>query len=136
MGELKYAKYIIAESEPNMPELNFMRTRVLFSGDEIIPGALCVNCAWYWKGSDTVVTKAHAHGCNEIIAFIGTNPADVRDLGGEVEIWLSDEKYVLNRSSLVFAPRGLVHCPLIIRKVERPIFHFTAMTEGGVYFID
>ena len=52
-----------------------MRTRILFSGDNVIPGALCVNCAWYWKGSEEIVTKAHLHNCDEIIAFIGTNPS-------------------------------------------------------------
>ena len=135
MGELKYAKYIITDAEPNNPELNFMRTRILFSGDNIIRGALCVNCVWYWKGSDIVTTKAHTHDCDEIIAFIGTNPDDFHDLGGEVEIWLGNEKYLLTKSCLVFAPKGLVHCPLIIRKVEMPIFHFTAMAKEGAHFI-
>jgi hypothetical protein len=136
MGELKYAKYIITDAEPNDPELNFMRTRLLFSGDNIIPGALCVNCVWYWKGSDTVTTKAHTHDCDEIIAFIGTNPDDFHDLGGEVEIWLGNEKYLLTKSCLVFAPKGLIHCPLIIRKAQRPIFHFTAKVQGGAHLID
>lgn len=136
MNELKYTKYVITESEPNHPEFNFMRTRILFSSNEIIPGALCVNCAWYWKGSDKVLTKAHTHDCDEMIAFIGTNPADPHDLGGEIEMWLGDEKYLLNKSTLVFAPQGLVHCPLIIRRVDKPIFHFTAATKGGIHFID
>jgi hypothetical protein len=136
MNEMKYAKYIVAESEPNMPEFDFMRTRILFSGEEIIPGALCVNCAWYWKGSEEIITKAHLHNCDEIIAFIGTNPSDPHDLGGVVEMWLSDEKYLLTKSCLVFAPKGLVHCPLIIREISRPIFHFTAMTRGSVHFVE
>ena len=57
-----------------------MRTRILFLNNEIIPGALRVNCAWYWKGSDEVLTKAHSHNGGEIIAFIGTNPDDPRPI--------------------------------------------------------
>jgi hypothetical protein len=136
VNERKYEKYIITDAEPNDPELNFMRKRLLLSNDRIIPGALAVNCVWYFKGSDKVTTKAHTHDCDEIIGFIGTNPDDFHDLAGEVEMWLGDEKYLLTKSSLVFAPKGLVHCPLIIRKAERPIFHFTAKTQGGANIID
>ena len=136
MGELKYSKYIITDAEPNDPHLNFMRTRLLLSGDSVIPGSLALNCVWYWKGSDVVTTQAHTHDCDEIIAFIGTNPDDPHDLAGEVEIWLQDEKYLLDKSCLVFVPKGLVHCPLIIRKAERPIFHFTAKTHAGAQLIN
>jgi hypothetical protein len=136
MSELKYAKYVITETEPDHPEFNFMRTRILFSGNEIIPGALRVNCAWYWKGSDKVLTKAHSHTGGEMIAFIGTNPDDPHDLGGEIEMWLGDEKYLLNKSTLVYAPPGLVHCPLIVRRVDRPIFHFVASAKEDIHYID
>jgi hypothetical protein len=135
MKEGKYQRFIITDAEPNDPHLNFMRTRLLLSGDAIIPGSLAVNCVWYWKGSDTVTTKAHTHDCDEIIAFIGTNPDDPRDLAGEVEIWLGDEKYILRNSCLVFAPKGFIHCPLIIRQADRPIFHFTAKVQAGAHLI-
>jgi hypothetical protein len=42
-----------------------------------------VNCVWYYKGSDSVLTKAHTHDCDEIIAFMGSNPDDPHDLSGE-----------------------------------------------------
>lgn len=135
MTNLKYAKYIIDNPDPNMPEFDFMRTRILHVNKDIVPGALCVACAWYYKGSDTVLTKAHTHDCDEVIAFIGSNPDDPHDLGGEIEIWLDDEIYLLKKSTIVVAPKGLVHCPLIIRRVDRPILHFTAMTEAGANWI-
>ena len=53
-------------------------------------------------------------------------PMNLRDLGGEMELWLGDEKYLLTKSCLVYAPRGLRHCPMIARKVNRPFIHFTA----------
>jgi hypothetical protein len=27
---------------------------------------------------------------------------------------------------LVFIPKGMKHCPLIVRRVDRPILHFSA----------
>lgn len=136
MDNLKYAQYIIDNPDPNLYEFDFMRTRILHSNEDIVPGALCVACVWYYKGSDSVLTKAHTHDCHEIIAFIGSNPDDPHDLGGEIEIWLDDEKYLITKSTFVVAPKGLVHCPLIIRRVDRPILHFTAMTEPGAHFIE
>jgi hypothetical protein len=136
MSKLKYVQYLISEPNPNLPEFAFMRTRILHSSKDIVSGALWTNCVWYYKGSDSVLTKAHTHDCDEIIAFIGSNPNDPHDLGGEIEMWMSDEKYVITRSTLVVAQKGLVHCPLIIRKVDKPMFHFTAMVEGQVDFID
>ena len=32
---------------------------------------------------------------------------------------------ILTRSFLAYIPAGMSHCPLIVRRVERPIFHFT-----------
>jgi len=133
--EFKYTKYIITNAEPNDQHLDFMRTRLLFLDDNIIRGALAVNCVWYWKGSEIVTTEAHTHDCDEIIAFIGTNPQDPHDLAGEVEIWLDGEKHILRKSCMVFAPKGFAHCPLIIRKANNPIFHFTAKIKSGANLI-
>lgn len=47
-------------------------------------------------------------------------------------MWLDGEKHVMTRSFLAYIPAGMKHCPLIVRKVERPIFHFT-VGLGGDY---
>jgi len=61
-----------------------------------------------------------------LIAFFGTNYDDPHDLCGEIELWLEDEQYVMTKSFLAYAPAGMKHCPLKIRRVDRPIFHFAA----------
>ena len=50
MDNLKYAQYIIDNPDPNLYEFDFMRTRILHSNEDIVPGALCVACVWYYKG--------------------------------------------------------------------------------------
>ena len=47
-------------------------------------------------------------------------------------MWMGDEKFMLTKSTLLFAPAGMSHCPLIIHRADRPIFHFSVVT-GGVY---
>ena len=70
----------------------------------------------------------HVHDTDEIIGFFGSNPDDPYDLGGEVEIWLEDDKHMLTRSCMIFVPAGMKHCPLTVTRVDRPIFHFTTVT--------
>ena len=70
--------------------------------------------------------NAHVHSFDEIIAFFGTDPDNKYNLYGEVEFWVDGEQFILHESSMFFIPRGTMHCPLIVRKVDKPIFHFTA----------
>jgi len=70
------------------------------------------------------------HDFDEILGFCGTNFDDPTDLCGEIELWLGDEPQILTKSCIVFIPRGLVHCPLRIKRVDRPIFHFGTGTSG------
>jgi hypothetical protein len=48
---------------------------------------------------------------------------------------MEDEKHILTRTSLIFVPARMKHCPLILRRVDRPIFHFTTV-PGGRYIKD
>jgi hypothetical protein len=138
MAELKYQKYILTDlkipEELKKTEAEYARraTRILWLDNDVIEGAFNVNCSWYWKATETEGTSAHRHDFDEVIAFFGSDPQNPRDLGGEIEFWMEDEKYILTKSCLVFAPKGLRHCPLRVRKVDRPIFHFTVGT-GGKY---
>lgn len=66
--------------------------------------------------------KPHNHDFDEYLVFLGTNPKDASDLGGELEIWLGDEeKHIINKSSAVFIPRGLYHTPIYFKRVDTPI---------------
>jgi hypothetical protein len=70
---------------------------------------------------------------DELSLFIGTNPEDPADLGGEVEFWLGEgeeaEKYTITKSSCVHCPAGLVHLPVYFRRVNRP-FVFVVIVDS------
>jgi hypothetical protein len=128
------AKYVVTELK--MPEskhkiaAEYSRyaTRILWMDDQVVEGAFHMNTAWYVKAAATLEDRPHVHDTDEIIGFFGNDAADPHDLGGEVEIWLEDEKHVIDRSAMIFVPAGMVHCPLVINRVDRPIFHFTTVT--------
>jgi hypothetical protein len=84
---------------------------------------------WY-TGAAEFGPGQHVHDFDEIIGFLGTDAQNPRDLGGEMELWLENEKYILQNTCLVFVPRGLKHCPMIARKVNRPFIHFTAGNQS------
>jgi hypothetical protein len=140
--ETKYGKYIITGTKPGLEHPSFRQdaaevaagdhTRLVYLDEDVIKGAFYVECVWYWKGSENSIVDAHIHPFDEVLTFFGTNPDDPEDLCGEVEIWLEDERHILTKSSLIFIPKGMKHCPLIIRRVDRPIFHFST-GPGGRY---
>jgi hypothetical protein len=134
MNEDKYGKYILTQQilpkklQEMMadPERRGRGTRILYLDDKIIPGAFYLSSGWWLKPSASEnEPPPHSHEFDEVLAFFGSNPEDPLDLGGEVEFWLGDEKHLIQKSCLVFVPKGLVHCPLVARRVDRPILHFS-----------
>jgi hypothetical protein len=141
MAERKYEKYILedlklpAEVQAKLDEYSKTRTRVLWMEDEVVPGSFNVILSWYFKPMDEEGTPSHVHDFDEIIGFIGGNPDDPHDLGGEVEFWIEDEKYLLKKSCLIFIPKGLRHCPLTVTKVDKPLL-FMAVSLTTKYVKD
>ena len=92
------------------------------------------DAAWIWPKPEKIVMEAkpHSHEFEEAITLFGTDPENPRDLCGEVEFWLGDDKYTITESSIIYVPRGVMHCPLIFHRVDRPIFHYI-VGNAGIY---
>jgi len=118
-----------AEWTPDMPVAgNGEGGRVLFLDSEVVPGAFYVETVWeYFKPGDSPrgTTQAHVHDYDEVLGFFGTDLERPQDLCGEIEFWIGDEKHILTKTCLIYIPKGLSHCPLIVRRTDRPIFEFT-----------
>jgi hypothetical protein len=79
----------------------------------------------YKTGITGLSTKPHVHDYDEAIFFIGSDPHDFDDLGAEVEFAIGEEgpdqeKLVFNKPSAVVIPKGLAHCPIVTKSIERP----------------
>jgi hypothetical protein len=70
----------------------------------------------------------HVHPNDEALVFVGLDPDNPDYLGAEMEIRFGEEQevHVFDTPTVVIAPKGVVHCPLITRKVEKP-YGFTAI---------
>jgi len=143
MPESSYAKFVITEDlmPPQPAEAVKMmeeqakagrtldRTLLLGIQDSILKGSFFVGCEWLWQltGNGPVdIEIPHSHDFDEIIGFAGSNRNHPRDLGGELEFRIGDEKLTLTRTCLIFIPRGTIHCPITIKRIDTPIFMFEA----------
>ena len=81
--------------------------------------------------------QPHKHDYSELLVYLGTNPDNPDELGGEIEIWLGEgkelEKVILTTSSSILLPPGLAHLPLFYRNVSRPIIHVLVMFDSTNY---
>lgn len=144
MAKTKYGKYIITKPKATIPQVSWgpseidtfnSSARVTFLDSDVIKGAFYLECAWRLKPTpdpNRPDVRSHKHSFDEVLAFYGSDPQNPWELGGEVELWLDDEKHILKKSFVVFIPKGLKHCPIIYRKVTRPIFHI-AVGPASVY---
>ena len=131
---MKYVVTELKEPEDKKPKAhiyNRYAERILWIDENVVPGAFQFNTSWYKKASETLDDKPHVHQEDEIIGFCGGDPQNDTDLNGEVEIYLGDEKHIITKSAMIFVPAGLVHCPLTLNRVDRPIFHFTVVLGGS-----
>ena len=149
MPERKYAKYIITEPKPPPPEIagemqkikeaqiksgNYLDATHLFSLDSsLVQGGFYTDCVVFQKQHGTGAVNSeipHAHDFDEIWIFTGTIPGNPRELGGELDFWLDDEEYIVDKSCMVFIPHGLKHGPCGTRKIDSPIVFVTIGTSA------
>lgn len=144
MAASKYAKYIITKMKPTLTEASWTHPirnagnghdgRVLWLDNEVLPGAFYVETVWAFPqgvknpGSQypRTIAEPHTHDFDEVLCFFGTDFNDPHELNAEIEFWLGDEKHIINKSAIIFIPKGLSHCPLIYKRVDKPIFVFSS----------
>jgi hypothetical protein len=141
MAKSEHGKYIVTKPKKNLaiPEwggnLSENRsTRMFYLDSEVIPGAFYVEVVWFWPTDekDDSSPDPHTHGYDEVIGFFGTNPKDLNDLGAVIEFYIDGERNLMRESFLAFIPAGIVHCPLNILSISKPVFHF-ATGPGKTY---
>lgn len=147
-GKGDIGKYFVFQDKPNLklPEYRHEIPKdvaqcVAYLDGEVVPGAnFYAEAGWFWPGKKhplqtgkEPLAKAHTHPFSEMIGFFGTNENDIHDLCGEAELWINGEQHIMNKSFVAFIPAGMEHCPLTIRRIDKPIFHFTVGGPTKVY---
>jgi hypothetical protein len=132
MSETKYGKYIVTElkqkeAAPWDPKISLDEfVPALFLDDSVVKGAFYVECGWTLPPfARETRGETHTHDYDEVIAFLGSNTEDPHNLCAEAEVKIGDEIHTVTRSCLIFVPRGTPHGPIVFKRIDRPLFHFT-----------
>lgn len=123
MAATKYGKYIIKEPlEKGMAPMLHICAEDGCAGAEF-PGfpvevqLLCIT------EPISFPHQAHVHDADEMFFIFGSDPQNYYDFDAEIEIHLGEEgeKHIIDSTSIVYIPKGLLHAPIAITKVNKPI---------------
>ncbi len=122
MAETKYGKYIIREplEKGTAPMLHICAEKgclgAQFPGFPVEVQLLTIT------EPRSFPHPPHTHDADEIFFIFGSNPKNYYDFDAEIEIHFGEEreKHIVDCTSIVYVPRGLVHSPIAITKVNKP----------------
>jgi hypothetical protein len=85
---------------------------------------VCCEFGTYWVAGKKEPFQSEVHDFNEVLIYMGSDMADLSELGGEVDLCLGEEKEIqkITSSTAVFIPKGLPHLPAHILKMDKRIF--------------
>lgn len=123
MAETKYGKYLKTHSitdAPFGPVFNF-------SGEEDFQSDFSM-FAIYVTEAVLMEETAHSHDFDMYLVFCGSDPDNMNDLGAEIELSFGEEeeKHIITIPTVVYIPKGLKHCPLNFKKVDKPVMFLHA----------
>lgn len=86
----------------------------------------------YWKCIDKPYVdeeRTHSHEFDQYLVFMGGDPSNMLELGGEVHLTLGEdedhlETHVFTQYTTVYIKAGLFHCPLIFKTVNKPFIFY------------
>jgi hypothetical protein len=111
-------------------------TELMHVGAEQLNGFNCsIIYAYAFKtGITGLSTRPHVHDYDEAIYFIGSDPRNFSDLGAEVEFAIGPEGdqefHVFDKPTAVVIPKGLPHCPIVTKRIDRPYLCMAVSLTG------
>jgi mannose-6-phosphate isomerase-like protein (cupin superfamily) len=118
--QTKYGKYIISQDIYKKIPAEYEGTSLLSHNGELKAG---ISLGYHCVTKPILFNETHTHNNEEILCFIGGNPRDITDFGAVVEMEMGPEheKHIITQTACVSIPANLPHCPLNIKKVDKPI---------------
>ena len=119
MGNSRYSKYfntdVVKDAE--------FAPKVSLNCGEIWDGLACKITHKTFTEPYTLEEKPHAHDFDQILLFLGSNSLNVGEFDAEVMLYVGEEKekHIIDTTTVVHIPKGLIHCPLIFKRVGKPV---------------
>jgi hypothetical protein len=123
MAENKYSKYVIRQPMTKSAFNVVTAPQLTVFGDKNFGGAN-FSLGWsYLTKPFLMVDIAHSHDYDQFFVFAGSNLENVMEFDAVVEFYLGGEKQIIDTTSVIFVPKGLLHCPLNVKIVNKPIMY-------------
>ena len=138
MSDKKYDKYFLSYdgaepkandptslySLPPFPEIASPQT--YFRGASALPGATAT-IGWQVFTAPVCWETPHVHKYDEFLIFLGGELPDLcKSFDAEIDLWMGKEmeKHTITSTTIIFIPKGVLHCPLNFRVINKPVlFH-------------
>jgi len=140
--ENMHEKYIVKNRiRPDEPDLEtFVREGWLLStyvDMDVLPGCNMAECGLKISATPADMRyEEHVHTLTDEVVFIfGTNVDHPHELYGEVEITFEGERHLVDRSCMLWIPKGMKHS-VNFNRVDRPIHYAHCMTDACKYQAD
>lgn len=107
-----------------------------FRGDIYMEDA-SYNVGWQVFAGANDMEEPHFHlGVDEYIFFIGANPMDPFDFDAEIDFAIGDdpdhmEHHMITKPCVVRLPPTVWHCPILFRKMNKPLVFQSALRDRG-----
>ena len=124
-GDLK--ELISYRCSPPMPGKDTdpsILTKIVWLDPSEMPGSPYVELAWFKKPREPK-PPTHTHDFDEFVGFVSSDPNDPHNLGGKIKFYLDGEWIEFTKSTVIYIPAGMEHCPFVIEEMSRPILHFS-----------
>ena len=121
MSEIEYAKQVIELLEKS-PHEQIIAPMIRFKGKDCGDANLTMALSCITQPF-LMIKEPHKHDFDQFLCFLGGNPMNFGDFGAEVEFFMGEEreKRIINATSIIFVPKGLVHGPLNFKIIDKPI---------------
>jgi hypothetical protein len=73
-----------------------------------------------------VIEAAHKHDFDQYLYFVGGDSKDFLSFDADIEVTLNGVVKKINYPCYVFVPKGMMHCPLIVKRVTKPLVFIDA----------
>jgi hypothetical protein len=106
-------------------------TRLLWIDGAKLTGAPYMEAVWFHTKNDSG-PETHAHEFDELIGFLGSDPDHPDELNGELSLFIDGETVEFTKSCVAYIPRGVMHSPILVPRLDSSIIHFSG-GNGGDY---
>jgi hypothetical protein len=134
MTESKFEKYLVRK--PIYKRYHGVKNRqnpgmTYMSSIQVPEANYCLEYSWiYGIPEPNQPVSEHVYDIEKVILYIGGDPWNPQDLGGEIEFHISGQPFTISTSSALFVPKGVRYGPVIWKKFRKPHIEMTLFPDA------